>query len=166
MKLTITQLPVNQIHLPKHALKEHPARQIQQLAESIRAYGFNDPVALDEAGEVIEGVGRVLAARKLELESIPVIRLKHLSEAQKRAYRIAHNKICLNTGFNLEALREEFMVLSSLDESLLSITGFESAELADLLQMPELPDLGPELTESLSQAKTVTCPHCGGVVHV
>lgn len=141
MKLITIELLLSKIKLPKRVLKFHPERQIGQIADSIQAFGFNDPVAVDEKNEIIEGVGRVLAARKLGLESIPVIRLSHLSEAQKRAYRIAHNKITLNTGFDLDALRAEFGALSQLDEEVLLFTGFETAELEDLLKLPELPDL-------------------------
>lgn len=166
MKLTVVERPVETLCLPESFLKEHPERQIRQLSESIQAYGFNDPVAIDGVGQIIEGVGRVLAAKQLGLKTIPTIELKHLTEAQKKAYRIAHNKICLNTGFNLEALRLEFEALAKLDESLPSVTGFAMSELDDLLNMPDLPDLGPELTEKLSNSKTVTCPHCGGIVHV
>lgn len=167
MDLSITPLPLTEIHLPKRLLKEHPQSQIRQIADSIRAFGFNDPIAIDESGDIIEGVGRILAARLLGLAEIPVIRLGHLNKAQRRAYRIAHNKITLNSGFDLEALREEFDVLSQLDPSLLEVTGFESAELEDLLKLPEIPGLGKELTESLkNQNKTVICPHCGGTVHV
>lgn len=166
MVFNVVELPIHKIRLPKKALKEHPDRQVKQIADSIQAYGFNDPVAVDENNDVIEGVGRVLAAKQLGLKTIPVIQLEHLNEAQKKAYRIAHNKICLNTGFDLEALRVEFEVLTQLDESLLAFTGFEAAELDDLLKLPQLPELGPELTESLSNANTVTCPHCGGLVNV
>jgi ParB family chromosome partitioning protein len=167
MTLSVSQIPLSEIQLPKKLIKEHPEHQIRQIAQSIQTYGFNDPVAVDEQGTIIEGAGRILAARMLALETIPAIVLKHLSEAQKRAYRIAHNKITLNTGFDLEALRMEFDILSQLDESLLAITGFEPVELDDLLKTPEVPELGPELTESLkSQSKTVVCPHCGGTVHV
>ncbi len=95
-----------------------------------------------------------------------MIRLTHLSEAQKKAYRIAHNKIASNTGFDLEALRSEFEALCKLDDTLLALTGFERIELDDLLKLPNLPELGPELTESLNESKTVACPHCGGIVHV
>ncbi len=166
MPLTIQMYPIKDIRLPDKALKEHPERQIEQIAQSIEAFGFNDPVAIDPDGQIIEGVGRVLAARRLGLKTIPALVLPHLSEAQQRAYRMAHNKLCLNTGFNLEALREEVPALMALDETLLTSTGFEAAELEDLLTLPTLPDLSPELTESLSSGQTVQCPHCGGVVHV
>lgn len=166
MPLMVDYLPMNQVLLPQRHTKSHPVRHIQQIADSIQAFGFNDPIAVDEAGEIVEGVGRYLAAQLLRLETLPVIRLSHLTEAQKKAYRIAHNKIASNTGFDLEALRSEFETLCQLDESLLSLTGFEAIELEDLLKLPELPELAPELTESLSENNTVTCPHCGGTVHV
>lgn len=166
MELTITQLPISKIQLPARQLKEHPERQIAQIADSIRTYGFNDPIAVDENNEVIEGVGRVLAARKLKMKTVPAIRLEHLSEAQKRAYRIAHNKIAQNTGFDLEALRLEFEELCRLDDTLPSLTGFEAIELEELLKLPEVPKLGLELTETLGQGKTITCPHCGETIDV
>jgi ParB-like chromosome segregation protein Spo0J len=166
MKLVINDYPLRKIKLPSRHLKAHPEKQVKQIVASIEAFGFNDPVALDETGHIIEGAGRVLAARQLGLKTIPVIQLFHLNEAQKKAYRIAHNKITLNTGFDLDVLREEFENLCGLDESLLSLTGFESIELEDLLKPTVMPELAPELTESLSDSKTVTCPHCGGVVHV
>lgn len=166
MTLEITSLQIEKIKLPQQSLKEHPKKQIRQIADSIETFGFNDPVAIDENNEIIEGVGRVLAARELGLEDIPVILLKHLNEAQKKAYRIAHNKICLNSDFNLEALRLEFEALMQLDESMLSLSGFETAEIDDLMMLPVLPDLDKELTEAMKQGKTVTCPHCGGTVYV
>ncbi len=165
MNLQITPMPIKEIKLPQHQLKEHPEHQLKQIADSIKSFGFNDPIAVDENNEVIEGVGRILAARKLKLKKIPVIRLEHLNEAQKKAYRIAHNKITLNTGFNLEVLREEFNTLCQLDESLIISTGFEAGELDDLLKLSEIPELAPELTESLNEANAITCPHCGGIVH-
>lgn len=166
MGLEITSLLIGKIRLPEPSLKEHPAKQIRQIADSIQAFGFNDPVAVDENNEIIEGVGRVLAAKELGFKTIPVISLKHLNDAQKQAYRIAHNKICLNSEFNLEALRLEFEALSQLDESLLAVTGFETAEIDDLLTVPVLPELDLELTETLKEGATVICPHCGETIYV
>lgn len=166
MALEITSLPTAKIKLPEQSLKEHPKKQIRQIADSIQAFGFNDPVAIDESHEIIEGVGRVLAAKELGLEDIPVILLKHLNEAQKKAYRLAHNKICQNSDFNLEALRLEFEVICQLDESMLSLSGFETAEIEDLMILPVLPDLAKELTEAMKQGNTVICPHCGETVYV
>ncbi|MCE3236120.1 MAG: chromosome partitioning protein ParB [Vampirovibrio sp.] len=166
MALEITSLQIGEIKLPEKSLKEHPKKQIRQIADSIEAFGFNDPVAIDENHEIIEGVGRVLAAQELGLKDIPVISLKHLNAAQKKAYRIAHNKICQNSDFNLEALRLEFEAISQMNESLLAWSGFETAEIDDLMRLPVLPDLDKELTEAMKQGNTVTCPHCGGSVYV
>lgn len=69
--------------------KIHDEKQIQQIAKSIDKFGFTNPILIDESSEVIAGHGRLLAAKLLNLETIPVIRLTHLSEAEKRAYRIA-----------------------------------------------------------------------------
>lgn len=167
MKLEIVILPLEKITLPEKSLKEHPDRQIRQIADSIRAFGFNDPVAIDEMGEIVEGVGRVLAARELGLKEIPVITLKHLNQTQKRAYRIAHNKTCLNSEFNLEVLRIEFEALTQVGNSdLLEATAFETAELDDLLAVPDLSVLDEELTGSMNDAPTIICPHCGESVYV
>ncbi len=102
MKLSITEMPIRDIHLLTRSLKEHTERQIEQIKASIQAFGFNDPIAVDEAGTIIEGTGRVLAAKKLGMATVPAIVLQHLNEAQKKAYRITHKKIALNTGFDLE----------------------------------------------------------------
>jgi ParB-like chromosome segregation protein Spo0J len=164
--LVIEQQPLASIILPAQSLKRHPERQIEQLADSIRRFGFNDPIALDEAGTILEGHGRLLAAQRLGLSEVPVIHLVHLSPAEKRAYRIAHNKICQNSDFDLDLLRQEFEAIKALDLELVNFTGFEEAELSDLLADPVLPELSPELNESILDNHTVTCPHCGGTVYV
>ncbi|WP_303674752.1 ParB/Srx family N-terminal domain-containing protein [Vampirovibrio chlorellavorus] len=167
MKLEITAVSLDKIRLPENPLKEHPDGQIRQIVASIRQFGFNDPVAIDENGEIVEGVGRVLAARELGMSEIPVITLLHLSEAQKKAYCIAHNKICHNSGFNLERLRSLIELLCREDDpALLEATGFAQAELDDLLAAPMEPELGGELTGSMKDAPKVICPHCGEAVYV
>lgn len=160
-------LSVDKIKLPENPLKEHPDSQIRQIAASIRQFGFNDPVAIDESREIVEGVGRVLAARELGLTEIPVITLAHLNESQKKAYCIAHNKICHNSGFNLERIRSVFELLCQEDDpTMLEATGFVQAELDDLLAPPTIPELSEELTGSMKDAPKVICPHCGEAVYV
>jgi ParB family chromosome partitioning protein len=68
--------------VPKRIIKEHPAHQIEQIAASIQAFGFNDPIAMEATGDIVEGVGRLLAAQKLGLETLPVICLPHLTPAR------------------------------------------------------------------------------------
>lgn len=113
--------------------KEHPPKQVKQIARSIQEFGFNDPIAIDENGTIIEGHGRLLAAQKLRMKTIPIIRLDHLTEPQKRAYIIAHNKLTMNTGFDLDVLRLELADLQGMDFDL-SLTGFDLTEVSDYLK--------------------------------
>jgi ParB-like chromosome segregation protein Spo0J len=112
--------------------RTHSDAQIAQIAGSIREFGFTNPVLIDEAGGIIAGHGRVLGARQLGMEQIPTIVLTGLSEAQRRAYVIADNKLALNAGWDPELLRLELgeLNLAGFD---LSLTGFGDLELKDLL---------------------------------
>ena len=85
--------------------KLHEEKQIQQIAKSIERFGFNNPILVDERSEVIAGHGRLLAARLLKLDAVPVVRLIHLSEAEKRAYRIADNKLSENGRWDTDLLK-------------------------------------------------------------
>jgi len=128
--MEIEYIDIAKIKEYENNAKEHPQEQVQQIADSIEEFGFNDPVAIDEDNIIIEGHGRYLASKILGLKSIPIIRLKHLSETQKRAYILAHNKLTLNTGFDKETLIKE---LTSLFESGfdLLITGFDENEIEE-----------------------------------
>ena len=95
--------------------KKHPKYQIEQIKESIETFGNNDPIAIDENNVIIEGHGRYLALKELGYEEVPVIRLKHLSEDQKRAYILAHNKITLNTDFDMDLLKQELTTIMDID---------------------------------------------------
>lgn len=111
--------------------KEHPQEQIDQIKASIKAFGFNDPIAIDENNVIIEGHGRYIALQQLNYEEVEVIKLTHLTEAQKRQYIIAHNKLTMNTGFNLDKLKLELQAIDIESEDLL-LTGFELKELEEL----------------------------------
>src|SRR6202050_1708242 len=112
--------------------RTHSDAQIAQIAASIAEFGFNNPILVDTKAGIIAGHGRLLAARKLGLTEVPVIVLDHLSEAQKRAYVIADNKLAENAGWDDEMLRVEIEALQ--DESFdVSLLGFEDEELARLL---------------------------------
>ena len=95
--------------------KEHPEYQVEQIADSIREFGFLDPVGIDENGTIIEGHGRVLAAQKLGMDTVPVVRLEGLTEEQKRAYTLVHNKLTMNTGFNIEQLEIELGQITGIE---------------------------------------------------
>ncbi len=119
--------------------RTHSDDQVAQIAGSIAAFGFNVPCLVDERGVLIAGHGRLLAARQLELETVPVIRLEHLSEAQARAFRLADNRIAENAGWDDELLGAEFQWLREEAEFDLDLTGFELDEIDRLFDGTEGP---------------------------
>ena len=122
--------------------RTHSDEQIAQIAGSIREFGFTNPVLIDEQSGIIAGHGRVLAAAKLSMDEVPTITLSGLSEAQKRAYIIADNKLALNAGWDEAMLAVEFAELEAMDYDL-TLTGFSLDEIADLT--PE--EIPPGLTD-------------------
>ena len=116
--------------------RTHSKKQIRQIRESINRFGFTVPVLVDSDGVILAGHGRVEAAKLLKLKTIPVIAVDHLSDAEKRAYIIADNKIALNAGWDHEILETELSELLSIlpDEGMdLALTGFEIAEVDGML---------------------------------
>ena len=114
--------------------KKHPEKQIDQIIESIKEFGFCNPILIDQDNGIIAGHGRLEAARKMGLDKVPVIELSHLSEAQKRAYIIADNKIGDNGVWDDEILASE---LRALDEELdfdIGVIGFDDEELDALFK--------------------------------
>lgn len=91
--------------------RTHSESQVAQIAASIREFGFTNPVLIDAEGGIIAGHGRVMGARQLGLAEVPCLRLAHLSEAQRRAYVIADNKLAMNAGWNEEMLALELREL-------------------------------------------------------
>ena len=111
--------------------RTHSEEQVAQIAASIREFGFTNPVLIDEAGGIIAGHGRVLAARKLGIADVPVMAAIGWTEAQKRAYVIADNKLTENAGWDKELLRLEVADLAEMGFDL-PLMGFSEAELASL----------------------------------
>lgn len=112
--------------------RTHSEAQVAQIAGSIKEFGFNNPVLIDEDNGIIAGHGRVMAAQKLGLQAVPCIRLAHLSDTQRKAYVIADNRLALNAGWDDQMLTVELQELDS--ESFdLSLLGFEADELNALL---------------------------------
>ena len=112
--------------------RTHSDEQVAQVAASIREFGFTNPVLIDGEGGIIAGHGRVMAARKLGMADVPCIRLSHLTEAQKRAYIIADNKLALNSGWDEKMLALEFKDLQAMDFDL-ELTGFGLGDIDELL---------------------------------
>ena len=126
--------------------RTHSDEQVAQIAGSIREFGFTNPVLIDGEGGIIAGHGRVMAARKLGLDNVPCIRLAHLTDAQKRAYIIADNKLALNAGWDEDMLSLELLDLRGADYAL-SITGFSADELEQIFSALDVSPLGsmPEM---------------------
>jgi ParB-like chromosome segregation protein Spo0J len=113
--------------------RTHSDAQVAQIAASILEFGFINPIIVDQVkGVILASHGRLLAARKLEMTKAPVIPVGHLSEAQKRAYIIADNKLALNAGWDQELLRLELADLKDQDFDI-DLVGFSSEELDALL---------------------------------
>jgi DNA modification methylase len=133
--------------------RTHSDTQVAQIAASIAEFGFNNPILVDTKRGIIAGHGRLLAARKLQLEQVPVIVLDHLTEAQKRAYILADNQLALNAGWDDDLLRAELAALQK-DDFNVRLIGFEDEELARLLAAQEAAegltdeDAVPELPET------------------
>ena len=131
--LEIIEMKISDIKpFPQNA-KKHPPEQIEQIRRSIAEFGMNDPIAIDERNVVIEGHGRLLALKAMRAECVPCIRLSHLTEEQKRAYILAHNKLTLNSGFDTGMLLGEldFLRDGGFD---VSLTGFDAVEMEDLFR--------------------------------
>jgi len=130
--LSVETVPLAEL-LPYAAnARTHSDEQVAQIAASMVEFGFVNPVLVDEAGTLIAGHGRVLAARKLGLETAPTIRLGHLSEAQARAFRLADNQIALNAGWDAAMLRAELLDLKAIGFDM-NLVGFSQSDLAAMM---------------------------------
>lgn len=112
--------------------RTHSDEQIERIAASIKEFGWTNPILIDGESGIIAGHGRVLAARKLGLEKVPTIELSGLTEAQKRAYIIADNRLALDAGWDEEMLKLEFAELEK-EGFELSKTGFSDEEINEMM---------------------------------
>ena len=117
--------------------RTHSDRQIQQVASSIKEFGFTNPILIDEKSGIIAGHGRLEAAHLLSLDEVPTITLEGLTEAQRKAYVIADNKLALNSGWDDELLKVELQTLSELEFDV------------DLLGWDVLPDFKDDIDYSV-----------------
>jgi ParB-like chromosome segregation protein Spo0J len=135
--------------------RTHSERQIQQVAASIKEFGFTNPILIDERGGIIAGHGRLMASKMLNIDEVPTIMLEGLTEAQKNAYVIADNQLALNAGWDFDLLRVEVDRLSEFDFDI-DLLGFDDGFLDNLIDIDvELPFL-PDGDKEPFQQKTFT----------
>ncbi len=152
--LVIQQIAPTELKPYARNARTHSPKQIAQIAASIGTFGFNNPVLIDKNNVIIAGHGRVEAAKLLGLETVPVIRLEHLSEAEKRAYILADNRLAEKAGWDEEILAIELQNLIELDLDFdVAVTGFDMPEIDVLIsgldatsQKPDPADAVPEVT--------------------
>jgi len=139
--------------------RTHSKRQIRQITESIKCFGFVNPVLISDGDEIIAGHGRVEAAKLLDMQEVPVLRLSHLTSAERRAYVIADNKLAQNAGWDADVLATELQALVDLEFEV-ELTGFSLAEIDFVLDdandvsdsdtsldAPSAPRTGPAVTQ-------------------
>jgi ParB-like chromosome segregation protein Spo0J len=139
--------------------RTHSEAQIAQIMDSLREFGWTNPVLISSKSVLIAGHARLEAARRLGMKEIPCIILDGLTDAQRRAYVIADNKLALNAGWNEDLLREEFLELKSMEFDM-DLLGFDPEEMADITLGRDVNQ--PEYDESAADdVEMITCPECG-----
>ena len=139
--LSVTYRPVSDLVPDPRNARTHSKKQIGQIRASIEEFGFTNPILADPEGNLIAGHGRLLAAKAMGLNEVPVITLEGLTEIQKRALRLADNKIALNAGWDMEILKLELSDLATLDVDMdVTLTGFSTGEIDVILEGQADPD--------------------------
>jgi len=141
--------------------RTHSDEQISQIEASIKEWGWTTPVLVDEQGGIIAGHGRTLAAQRLKMAEVPVMVAKGWSDAKKRAYVLADNKLALNAGWDNEMLALELGEIGELGFDL-DLIGFKAEE----IQALHTPDFEPATEDDQGKLdeldpKWIACPHCG-----
>lgn len=159
-KLQVKYLPLNEIIPYVNNARTHDDMQVSQIAASIKEFGFNNPILLDEQKGIIAGHGRLAAAQNLGLKEVPCVYLKHLTEAQRKAYILADNRIALNAGWDTELLKMELKELENSDFDMM-LLGFEDTEIKGLFGEFEPGSEDEQSNLDEKQMIFLTCPNCG-----
>ncbi|HBE9093204.1 ParB/Srx family N-terminal domain-containing protein [Serratia fonticola] len=161
-KLAIVYKSLNSMMVYARNARTHSTEQVEKIIGSIKKYGWTNPILIDESGEVIAGHGRLLAAEKIGFDPVPTITLFGLTDAEKKAYRLADNKLPLDAGWDNDLLTMELgdLLAEGFD---LTLTGFSAEEIDNMLNVDFSPgDEGDQ--GKLDQLEEKLCPHCGGVL--
>lgn len=158
--LAVTYAPINSLTAYTKNSRTHDESQIKQIAASIKEFGFTNPLLIDNKNNIIAGHGRLMAAKLLNLDSVPTITLDGLSDTQKRAYIIADNKLALNAGWDNELLMIELNSLND-DDFDMDLLGFDVASLAIAMGLGADFDAGTSEDQGkLDKIEPIVCPAC------
>ena len=134
-ELKVLYNPTSTLRPYKNNARTHSKKQIKQLVKSIEEFGFTNPILIDENSTVLAGHGRLLAAKELQLAEVPCVRLDHMTEAQKKAYILADNKLALNAGWDEDLLAQELGILLEEEISFdMDTIGFSVAEVDMIIE--------------------------------
>lgn len=153
MKLEIEYVDIDSIKPYEKNAKLHPEEQIEQIKKSIKKFGMDDPIGIWK-DEIVEGHGRLIACKELGFTEVPIIRLDHLTDEQRKAYTLAHNKLTMNSGFDVDLLEEELASITDIDMNEFGFLEVEKLNLDDFFE--DAPD-----KEEEEKKETITCPYCG-----
>lgn len=151
-KMTIEYLPISSLHEYPHNAKKHPDEQVEIIANSIREFGWQQPLVVDKNDVLVIGHGRLLAAKKLGLKTVPVIKAEALTDEQIRALRLADNKTN-ESGWDFRILDEE---LDSIVDFDMTEFGFPAS-----VDFEDIDGLFTDAPEKEKEPKRIQCPHCG-----
>ena len=144
--MEIILVPIDDIKSYQNNAKLHPQSQIEQIKQSIADFGFNDPLAIDENNVIIEGHGRFKAIQQMGYTEVPCIRLSHMTEQQKKAYILAHNKLTMNTDFDPDMLAMELEGIIDFD---MEEYGFDIPDPFDEPDEPNYKEQTQEMKENI-----------------
>lgn len=158
-KLKIEYVDINSIKPYEKNAKEHPKEQIEQIKKSIEQFGMDDPIGIWK-DEIVEGHGRLIACKELGYKEVPIIRLDHLTDEERKAYALVHNKLTMNSDFNIEILEKELQNIFNIDMSEFGFTTEEVEEIINpysqniLVPQYEIEGDAPAISELVDDIKT------------
>ena len=153
--MEIIKLKIDDITPYEKNAKIHTEAQIEQIKKSIQEFGMNDPIAVWGGNNtIVEGHGRLEALKQLGYTEVDCIRLDHLTDEERKAYTLAHNKINMNTGFDIDLLDEELDSIENIDMSDFGFLDNEEVNLDDFFTEAE------ESKKEEKETDTITCPYC------
>lgn len=153
--MEIIKLRLNELKPYEKNAKIHTPEQIEQIKKSIEQFGMNDPIAVwGEENLIIEGHGRLEALKELGYNEVECIRLDHLTDEERKAYTLAHNKLTMNTGFDFDILNEELSAIENIDMKDFDFIKIDDINLDDFFEEKQ------EKEEKIEEPKKIQCPHC------